>query len=134
MDLIREELNAELLNNTGGLHNAVEEVLIGAMGVQNALHLFKKGVLIITPGEDRKSTRLNSSHLVISYAVFCLKKQRKRHSIASRPSGVAPATVGVRSRRSTPAASRSRSAGARRLSLHPLRCCRLCTALLSCSS
>src|SRR5688500_20084000 len=25
-------------------------------------------------GEDRKSTRLNSSHLVISYAVFCLKK------------------------------------------------------------
>src|SRR5256885_11051134 len=27
---------------------------------------------------DRKSTRLNSSHLVISYAVFCLKKKRKR--------------------------------------------------------
>src|SRR5688500_19697697 len=26
---------------------------------------------------DRKSTRLNSSHLVISYAVFCLKKKRK---------------------------------------------------------
>src|SRR2546426_4563251 len=28
--------------------------------------------------EDRKSTRLNSSHLVISYAVFCLKKKKKR--------------------------------------------------------
>src|SRR6266566_7890206 len=27
--------------------------------------------------EDRKSTRLNSSHLVISYAVFCLKKKRR---------------------------------------------------------
>src|SRR6266566_6414310 len=27
------------------------------------------------PSRDRKSTRLNSSHLVISYAVFCLKKQ-----------------------------------------------------------
>src|ERR1022692_5190369 len=27
---------------------------------------------------DRKSTRLNSSHLVISYAVFCLKKKRKK--------------------------------------------------------
>src|SRR2546426_7349216 len=27
---------------------------------------------------DRKSTRLNSSHLVISYAVFCLKKKRTR--------------------------------------------------------
>src|SRR5256885_3562581 len=29
-----------------------------------------------TRREDRKSTRLNSSHLVISYAVFCLKKKR----------------------------------------------------------
>src|SRR5256885_12294927 len=31
-------------------------------------------------GEDRKSTRLNSSHLVISYAVFCLKKKNQHHS------------------------------------------------------
>src|SRR2546426_12162042 len=30
--------------------------------------------------EDRKSTRLNSSHLVISYAVFCLKKKKKHIS------------------------------------------------------
>src|SRR5256885_12620793 len=30
-------------------------------------------------GRDRKSTRLNSSHLVISYAVFCLKKKKKIH-------------------------------------------------------
>src|SRR5688572_32203206 len=30
--------------------------------------------------EDRKSTRLNSSHSQISYAVFCLKKKRKRHN------------------------------------------------------
>src|SRR5437899_7202170 len=29
--------------------------------------------------EDRKSTRLNSSHLGISYAVFCLKKKKKIH-------------------------------------------------------
>src|SRR5256885_12035813 len=28
-------------------------------------------------GPDRKSTRLNSSHLVISYAVFCLKKKKR---------------------------------------------------------
>src|SRR5947207_8559179 len=28
------------------------------------------------PGQDRKSTRLNSSHTVISYAVFCLKKKK----------------------------------------------------------
>src|SRR2546426_1396213 len=29
--------------------------------------------------QDRKSTRLNSSHLVISYAVFCLKKKKNKH-------------------------------------------------------
>src|SRR3989454_4218298 len=33
--------------------------------------------LSIIYGADRKSTRLNSSHLVISYAVFCLKKKKK---------------------------------------------------------
>src|SRR5258705_8251592 len=32
----------------------------------------------MTPPGDRKSTRLNSSHLGISYAVFCLKKKKKR--------------------------------------------------------
>src|SRR5258705_9158737 len=31
-------------------------------------------------GRDRKSTRLNSSHLGISYAVFCLKKKKKQKS------------------------------------------------------
>src|SRR5258708_10238019 len=30
-----------------------------------------------TGGEDRKSTRLNSSHQIISYAVFCLKKKKR---------------------------------------------------------
>src|SRR6184192_611731 len=51
MELIREELNAEVLNQSDELNNSVQEVLIGAMGVQNALHLFKNGVLIITPGD-----------------------------------------------------------------------------------
>src|SRR5689334_24800941 len=32
-------------------------------------------------GEDRKSTRLNSSHSSISYAVFCLKKKKKTKNI-----------------------------------------------------
>src|SRR5258707_10406070 len=32
------------------------------------------------PGKDRKSTRLNSSHANISYAVFCLKKKKKKVS------------------------------------------------------
>src|SRR5256885_8766225 len=34
------------------------------------------------PTTDRKSTRLNSSHLVISYAVFCLKKKQNRQGWA----------------------------------------------------
>src|SRR5256885_10600453 len=33
------------------------------------------------PSRDRKSTRLNSSHLVISYAVFCLKKKKENSSL-----------------------------------------------------
>src|SRR5256885_6606754 len=37
----------------------------------------------ISGGTDRKSTRLNSSHLVISYAVFCLKK--KKTTLELRP-------------------------------------------------
>src|SRR3989454_9112726 len=38
-------------------------------------------------GRDRKSTRLNSSHLVISYAVFCLKKK----TTASNYAAISPA-------------------------------------------
>src|SRR5256885_10866192 len=34
---------------------------------------------------DRKSTRLNSSHLVISYAVFCLKKKKTRKPLSHAP-------------------------------------------------
>src|SRR5256885_12662862 len=37
---------------------------------------YKVGILTPAEALDRKSTRLNSSHLVISYAVFCLKKKK----------------------------------------------------------
>src|SRR5256885_7057609 len=39
---------------------------------------------------DRKSTRLNSSHLVISYAVFCLKKNRLPSALEGRQSRERP--------------------------------------------
>src|SRR5256885_5067090 len=39
-------------------------------------HQYVKGAKLSQPIRDRKSTRLNSSHLVISYAVFCLKKKK----------------------------------------------------------
>src|SRR5439155_8221715 len=37
----------------------------------------KRGVGFVPWSRDRKSTRLNSSHVAISYAVFCLKKKKK---------------------------------------------------------
>src|SRR5438034_8178781 len=37
----------------------------------------------ILNGIDRKSTRLNSSHTVISYAVFCLKKKKKKNTVST---------------------------------------------------
>src|SRR5690606_41025953 len=42
----------------------------------------KQIAALVEPGAelDRKSTRLNSSHVKISYAVFCLKKKKKNHN------------------------------------------------------
>src|SRR3712207_6895402 len=40
------------------------------------LHSLLRGAGGLLRGEDRKSTRLNSSHANISYAVFCLKKKK----------------------------------------------------------
>src|SRR5256885_2893039 len=42
------------------------------------------GVAFLDFDGDRKSTRLNSSHLVISYAVFCLKKKKQRPHVHFR--------------------------------------------------
>src|SRR5206468_4039391 len=44
---------------------------------RTACQFFDKSAYSIE--EDRKSTRLNSSHDQISYAVFCLKKKKKKH-------------------------------------------------------
>src|SRR5690349_25021242 len=38
----------------------------------------RPGARVAASGRDRKSTRLNSSHVEISYAVFCLKKKKKK--------------------------------------------------------
>src|SRR5256885_8619059 len=43
--------------------------------------------------QDRKSTRLNSSHLVISYAVFCLKKKKTNHSTYTASQALPPCDV-----------------------------------------
>src|SRR5207253_5545015 len=48
---------------------------VGACGAAGPVGAADGGVA----GGDRKSTRLNSSHVAISYAVFCLKKKRRQH-------------------------------------------------------
>src|SRR5438067_5717932 len=50
---------------------------VGAEGAQIVLHLFFDQSRRLER-EDRKSTRLNSSHVSISYAVFCLKKKNQK--------------------------------------------------------
>src|SRR5436190_1275405 len=59
---------------------ADDVALIGLLARRDAsfeqvpVHLRRR---LLLPAADRKSTRLNSSHTVISYAVFCLKKKKK---------------------------------------------------------
>ena len=51
VDSIREELKAELLSSPDRLNALVDDVVVGAMGAQNAMSYFKRGVLLITPGD-----------------------------------------------------------------------------------
>src|SRR2546426_8313236 len=55
--------------------------------------LDRRRVLPVGIRGDRKSTRLNSSHLVISYAVFCLKKKKNIHTITFTRMPLQPVTV-----------------------------------------
>lgn len=51
VDSISDELHAEFLNSGRQSHNLVSDVVVGAMGVNNAMRFFKQGVLLITPGD-----------------------------------------------------------------------------------
>src|SRR3712207_8261793 len=53
----------------------VPEVDVGEDGGDQSVPLAQQGDARRPPHQDRKSTRLNSSHANISYAVFCLKKK-----------------------------------------------------------
>src|SRR5437773_4290427 len=56
-----------------GGDGTINEVLQGMIGTNARLGILPTGT------GDRKSTRLNSSHITISYAVFCLKKKKKQN-------------------------------------------------------
>src|SRR5256885_5796565 len=69
--------------------------VLGHMKDFSLLKKVKPGDKITVTKADRKSTRLNSSHLVISYAVFCLKKKSTpdRRPPLKRPSPPSPSRV-----------------------------------------
>src|SRR5688572_31784136 len=60
----------------------LERGLVGVADGADRLRAEERGAVVHdneTTLEDRKSTRLNSSHSQISYAVFCLKKKKKKN-------------------------------------------------------
>src|SRR5947209_12408890 len=69
-----------------GLYYADDTPKSSLAAVRAAMALSRRGSIAACPGMqlpvDRKSTRLNSSHANISYAVFCLKKKKKNENTA----------------------------------------------------
>src|SRR5699024_12047988 len=55
----------------------------GILGGKAAIPPTKGDRTMKEQARDRKSTRLNSSHVSISYAVFCLKKKKKRNDMSA---------------------------------------------------
>src|SRR5437763_10129113 len=58
------------------LFQILVDAFIEGQGLDHDFFRFELAVKLLN-GRDRKSTRLNSSHRCISYAVFCLKKKKK---------------------------------------------------------
>src|SRR3989442_7573810 len=66
---------AAMMPRAGGQYVFLREAYGPATGFLVGWSLF----FVVQTGTDRKSTRLNSSHVRISYAVFCLKKKKNTH-------------------------------------------------------
>src|SRR5207244_12181410 len=80
-ELLDQMLQARVTENLLG--HALQAIL--EVGDNIGRHILHRHLLLLdedqgfraVEGSDRKSTRLNSSHQIISYAVFCLKKKKK---------------------------------------------------------
>src|SRR5438876_7784838 len=66
-------------DRAGGQHAVVRGGVRQARDVRQRQLLAQPFVAVADAHRDRKSTRLNSSHPSISYAVFCLKKKKKKN-------------------------------------------------------
>src|SRR5204863_628685 len=89
------------------LHDALP-ISFDPSGEKEALETPSYGLGITYEGADRKSTRLNSSHVEISYAVFCLKK---KISVGTRStSGTSPSSPATSATSHRPSTARRRGA------------------------
>src|SRR5437667_7203497 len=57
---------------------AIDGAAIAPLSLFRREYYQRSGPWAVPSQQDRKSTRLNSSHITISYAVFCLKKKKKK--------------------------------------------------------
>src|SRR5256885_4172689 len=76
LDLIQDSVLRRLVD-TSLQENRDVRTALAVIDEFRAQYWATQGALLPELTADRKSTRLNSSHLVISYAVFCLKKKKK---------------------------------------------------------
>src|SRR5206468_8343953 len=73
----RAQLIHDLLRGVEAVVPALDDHVLLRLDVQTSTDDVLRKRLVIGHGQDRKSTRLNSSHDQISYAAFCLKKKSK---------------------------------------------------------
>src|SRR3712207_8468955 len=78
--MIRRPPRSTLFPYTTLFRSTVRHRARAPAGGQHGLEAVRRGRVA---GRDRKSTRLNSSHANISYAVFCLKKKKKAKALTS---------------------------------------------------
>ncbi|MCU0772255.1 MAG: AAA family ATPase [Verrucomicrobia bacterium] len=71
MDLVREELKAELLNKPASLDTLVEDVVVGAMSAHNTMKFLQRGTLLITPG-DREDILLAAGASLVTHGEHAL--------------------------------------------------------------
>src|SRR5438874_7060784 len=67
------------------LHSRAPHSRVGARRLPPARLVRRRHLDLLSTAQDRKSTRLNSSHVEISYAVFCLKKKKKKNITQQLP-------------------------------------------------